>query len=132
MVKQYKKRSMSNKKSKSNKSHKSHKSRKSYKSMKGGDDGRFGMPPAFYGNGTKGYFESGSSELNSNGKQHAVSQGTISADGFTAGPNLFPMKGGNCGCKKQKKSKTNKSFSKSHKNCKTSKKSKKNMKSKKH
>ena len=125
MVKQYKKRSMSNKKSKS------HKSRKTRKSMKGGDVGRFGMPPAFYGNGTKGYFESGSSELNSNGKQHAVSQGTISADGLTAGPNLFPMKGGNCGCKKQKKSKNSKSnknsksFSKSRKHRMTNKKSKK-------
>jgi hypothetical protein len=122
MVKQYKKRSMSNKKSKS---HKSRKTRKTRKSMKGGDVGRFGMPPAFYGNGTKGYFESGSSELNSNSKQHAVSQGTISADGLTAGPNLFPMKGGNCGCKKQKKSKNSKSFSKSRKHRMTNKKSKK-------
>lgn len=104
MVKQYKK--INKSKSRSSKS----KSRSS-KSMKGGDGsgGRVALPPSYYGNGTEGYFPGGSSELNSVGKQLAVSQGTISENGTMAGPNLFPMKGGDCGCKKQRKSKKSKS-----------------------
>ena len=80
--------------------------RKSSKVMRGGNAGRYVLPPSYFGNNPDGYYAEGSPELLTGGKQHAVSQGTISADGLTAGPNLFPMKGGNCGCKKQKKSKT--------------------------
>ena len=111
MVKQYKK--INKSKSRSSKS----KSRSS-KSMKGGDGsgGRVALPPSYYGNGTEGYFPGGSSELNSVGKQLAVSQGTIWGNGTMAGPNLYPMKGGNSGCKKQRKSKS-KSKNKSSKSC---------------
>ena len=102
---------------------KSSKSSKKSKSsvLKGGDAGRFVMPPAYYGKGTEGYYGSGSPELNSSGKQHAVSQGTISENGQFAGPNLFPMKGGNCGCKRKSK----KSKSRKNKKKKTNKKTKK-------
>ena len=57
-----------------------------------------------------------------------VEKGTISADGSTAGPNLFPMHiGGGCGCnKKQKKnSKSSKNRKMKSKNKKTKKVSKK-------
>jgi len=77
-------------------------SRKNYKStlsnQKGGDVGRYVLPPAYFGNGNRGYYADGSSELNSCGKQNAVSRGVISADGKWAGPNLYPMMGGSCGC----------------------------------
>lgn len=66
--------------------------------QKGGDDGRYVLPPAYFGNGTRGYYADGASELNSCGKQRAVSQGVISASGNMAGPNLYPMMGGDCGC----------------------------------
>ena len=107
MVKQIKQ-IKQNKKINKSKSRTNSKSR----SMKGGDGsgGRVALPPSYYGNGLNGYFPSGSSELNSVGKELAVSQGTIWGNGTMAGPNLFPMKGGNCGCKKQRKSKTNKSY----------------------
>ena len=98
--------------------------------LKGGDDGRFALPPSYFGKGTRGYFPSGSSEL-SNNKQHAVSRGTISSDGLMSGPNLFPMKGGNCGCKKQKKNNSNNKKSKKCKKCNKSNKSNKSKKSKK-
>ena len=77
------------------------KSRKSHSRnpmQKGGDVGRYVLPPAYFGNGTSGYYADGSSALNSCGKQHAVSQGVISANGKWAGPNLYPMMGGDCGC----------------------------------
>jgi len=115
MVKQYKK----NSKSKKNKS----------LSMKGGDDGRFSMPGAYFGNGLDGYYAAGSPELKSVGKQHAVSQGTVSSDGFSAGPNLFPMKGGKCGCNKTRKYKSLKSLKSLKKNLRKHK-SKKNNKHK--
>ena len=91
--------------------------------MKGGDGsgGRAAFPPSYYGNGLGGYFEAGSKELiDPSGKQLAVSQGTISSNGTMAGPNLFPMIGGDCGCKKQRKSKN------SHKKSKNSNKKSKN------
>jgi len=103
---------------------KSKSSKKSKSSvLKGGDAGRFVMPPAYYGKGTEGYYGSGSPELNSTGKQHAVSQGTISENGQFAGPNLFPMKGGNCK-RKSKKNKSSKNQIKNKKR-KTNKKTKK-------
>ena len=79
------------------------------KRMRGGDGsgGRVALPPAYFTNspsGLNGYFAPGSSELTSGG-QLAVSRGTISLDGTSAGPNLFPMKGGNCGCNKKQKNK---------------------------
>jgi hypothetical protein len=81
-------------------SHKS-RSRKQMSKMhnqKGGDPGRYNLPQAYFGKGIQGYYADGSSELNSCGKQHAVSQGIISANGKWAGPNLYPMMGGACGC----------------------------------
>ena len=76
--------------------------------QRGGDDGRFVLPPAYFGKGMQGYYADGSSEFNSCGKQHAVSHGVISANGKWAGPNLYPMMGGSCGCsgKRQFKPKT--------------------------
>ena len=65
--------------------------------MKGGNLGANVLPPAYFGGSTKGYFESGSPELNSCGNQIAVSQGVVHPDGMYAGPNLFPMKGGKRG-----------------------------------
>jgi hypothetical protein len=43
----------------------------------------------YYGGSNKHYFEAGSSELNSN-VGNSVSRGIISADGKTAGPDLYP------------------------------------------
>lgn len=54
-----------------------------------------------------GYHADGSSALNSCGKQHAVSQGTISSNGQWAGPNLYPMMGGDCGCSGRRQYKPN-------------------------
>ena len=79
----------------------SSRSRKQFTKMinqKGGDTGRYVLPPAYFGKGIQGYYADGSSELNSCGKQNAVSQGVISANGKWAGPNLYPMMGGSCGC----------------------------------
>jgi len=114
MVKQYKSSSRSKKFSKSkmqsrkNKQSRKTKSRSHSRSMSGGD-GRFALPPSYYGKGNSGYYES--SNLPSNGNQKAVSQGTIWEGGKYAGPNLYPMLGGDCGCKKRKskRSKSNKS-----------------------
>lgn len=117
MVKHYKKKSSGSKSGSKSKN-------LNHKSMKGGDDGRFAMPPAYYGKGLNGYHESGSSELNSSGKQKAVSQGTVWGNGQYAGPNLFPMKGGKCGCKR-KTSKKNKSKTSKSKTTKTKKNAKK-------
>jgi len=73
--------------------------------QKGGDPGRYNLPPAYFGKGIQGYYADGSSELNSCGKQSAVSQGVISANGQWAGPNLYPMMGGACGCSGGRKQK---------------------------
>lgn len=75
-------------------------SHKKYKHQRGGDTGRYVLPPAYFGKGTSGYYPDGSTELKTHGAQHAVSHGVISSDGKWAGPNLFPMMGGDCGCKK--------------------------------
>ena len=99
--------------------------------QRGGDDGRFVLPPAYFGKGMQGYYADGSSALNSCSKQHAVSQGVISANGKWAGPNLYPMMGGNCGCKRQFKPKTMKGGSQLRKSLKThQKKSKQQRKTK--
>ena len=63
--------------------------------LKGGNNGRYAMPPSYYGNGNNGYHLSNSSALTPCSKQNAVSQGVLSASGALAGPNLFPMMGGN-------------------------------------
>ena len=134
MVKQNKKvnkSKMRKHKSKSSKSKTTNKNKS--RKMKGGDGsgGRVALPPAYFNSsssGLNGYFAPGSSELNSVGKQLAVSQGTISGDGGSAGPNLFPMHiGGGCGCNKKQKKNKNKTSSKSRKmkNKKTKKVSKK-------
>ena len=108
MVKQYKKINKNKTKKSKSKSRHMNKSKSMHKRMRGGD--LQGFPPSYFGNGLNGYFPPGSSELTSVGKQLAVSQGTISADGTTAGPNLFQMQiGAGCGCKKKyKKNKTSK------------------------
>ena len=101
MVKQYSKKSFkkSSTKSKKSKTLKKHPKRKSYsKNMRGGDDGRYVMPPSYYGNGTSGYYAPGSPELSPSADQVSVSRGTVWAGGQYAGPNLYPMQGGNCGC----------------------------------
>ena len=90
--------------------------RKSSKVMRGGDAGRYVLPPSYFGNKPDGYYAEGSPELLSGGKQHAVSQGMVWENGEYAGPNLYPsmkMAGGggcsSCGIKhKFKKSKQSK------------------------
>ncbi len=73
--------------------------RKFVKKMKGGDAGRYVMPPSYYGSGNAGYFPEGSPELETSSNQHAVSQGMVWEGGKFAGPNLYPtMTGGGCGC----------------------------------
>ena len=108
-----------------NKSKSSTKSRRLSKSkvMKGGNAGRYVLPPAYFGNSTKGYFPNGSEELSTIGKQHAVSQGVLMNGSKYAGPNLYPaMTGAGCGCSgkrsKSKKSKSKKSKSRKSKNIK--------------
>ena len=91
----------------------SKKSRKSSKSkvMKGGDDGRFVLPPSYFGGKQNGYYAEGSPELSNSTGEHAVSQGSIWGNGQYAGPNLYPkMSGGDCGCsgKRNKNSRRNK------------------------
>lgn len=107
--KQTKSKSMKKTRSKSNRINKA-------KLMRGGDDGRYVLPGAYFNKGDhRGYYPAGSSQLNARG-QHAVSQGTISKDGTMAGPNLFPsMAGGGCGCRKQKNSKSSKKTKKNSK-----------------
>ena len=78
------------------------------KIMRGGDDGRYVMPGAYFGNGTKGYYGEGSNELSSSGNQKAVSRGSIWKTGDYTGPNLYPMGGGDYGCKKRKSKKLSK------------------------
>lgn len=92
--------------------------RKSSKVMRGGDAGRYVLPPSYFGNKPDGYYAEGSPELLSGGKQHAVSQGMVWENGEYAGPNLYPsmkMAGGggcsSCGIKRKfKKSKNSKSI----------------------
>ena len=103
-----------------NKSKSSTKSRRLSKSkvMKGGNAGRYVLPPAYFGNSTRGYFPNGASELSTTGNQHAVSQGVTWEGGKYAGPNLYPaMTGAGCGCsgKRNKNSKLGKSKSRKSK-----------------
>jgi hypothetical protein len=56
----------------------------------GGDPGAPFMPMEYYGGSNKHYFEGGSPELNNSDVGKSVSQGMISADGKTAGPDLYP------------------------------------------
>jgi hypothetical protein len=78
------------------------------KNMRGGNNGRYVLPPSYFGSGSKGYYQEGSSELANN--KHSVSQGTIWSNGEYAGPNLYPsMTGGGCGCNGSRKKKSKKS-----------------------
>jgi len=87
-------------------------SRKLSKVMKGGDAGRYVLPPSYFNSDNKdGYYAEGSPELLSGGKQHAVSQGSVWENGEYAGPNLYPtikMNGGG-GCNSRRNSKKSKS-----------------------
>ena len=118
-----------NKINKLNKGSKSKKQKSKSRSMKGGDGsgGRVALPPAYYGNGLNGYYATGSPELIDN-KQLAVSQGTLWSNGNMAGPNLFPMKGGNCNYRKQKQSKNKLSSKRKYMKNKKTKKTKKTNK----
>ena len=96
------------------------------KLMKGGDTGRYVLPPAYFGGKQNGYV---SDYTNLPG---AVSQGAVTKNGQYAGPNLYPTlglaSGGGCGCGgskrksksqhkssiKSKKSKKSKSINKRH------------------
>ena len=117
MVKQHRKSSNRSNKSKTlkkySKSKTNHKA--SFKNMRGGDDGRYVLPPAYFGEVPNGYYEAGSPELVGAGNQVSVSQGTVWEGGKYAGPNLYPMQGGGCGCsgKRNQKSKSNNYKSKS-------------------
>ena len=110
----------SNKKSnrKSNKrTNKNKKNNSRSKVMRGGDDGRYVLPPSYFGGKQNGYVS------NYENLAGAVSQGTVSKDAKLAGPNLYPTmglaSGGGCGCggKKSKSNlkKSRKSKSKSNK-----------------
>ena len=89
---------------KSKRSSKTLSKRKFVKKMKGGDAGRYVMPPSYYGSGNAGYFADGSPELETSSKQHAVSQGMVWDNGKFAGPNLYPtMTGAGCGCSRKYK-----------------------------
>ena len=92
------------------------------KVMRGGDDGRYVLPPSYFGGKQNGYV---SKFENLAG---AVSQGTVTANGKYAGPNLYPsmgLAGGGCGCSgKKSKSQKSKSQHKSNNKQKKSRKSK--------
>ena len=91
---------------------KSKSSRRNFsKIMKGGDDGRYVLPAAYFGGKPTGYFQDGSPELSTSATQRAVSQGVTWGNGKYAGPNLYPsMTGGGCGCSdKRNKVKSRKS-----------------------
>jgi len=97
------------------------------KVMHGGDDGRYVLPPSYFGGNQNGYV---SKFENLAG---AVSQGTVTSKGQYAGPNLYPsmgLVGGGCGCSGKKRKFQSKSKSKSKKQNKTSTKQKKSKKSK--
>jgi hypothetical protein len=89
--------------------------------MRGGDDGRYVLPPSYFGRGACGYVENPSA-----GQKLAVSQGIIHADGKFAGPNLYPGQvGAGCGCNGRKQKNKNSKSSKSSKKSKTLKRTKK-------
>ena len=117
MTKLIKKLNKNNKSKNSSNKKSSKRTNKRSKVMHGGDDGRYVLPPSYFGSGKQGYYPDGSSELSNSGRQHAVSQGTIWKNGNYAGPNLYPaMAGGGCGCSGSRKTKRKtKSKSKSSK-----------------
>jgi hypothetical protein len=73
---------------KKNKSHSKNKRSRRH-TQSGGDPWATVLPMEYSGGANKHYFESGSPELNTPG-QVSVSRGTISADGMSAGPDLYP------------------------------------------
>jgi len=75
--------------------------------QRGGNNGRYVMPQTYFGNGSNGYYPSGSLDLNSSSNQHAVSQGVLSRNGKFAGPNLYPMLGGESSCSGKRNMKNN-------------------------
>ncbi len=75
--------------------------------QRGGNNGRYVMPQTYFGNGSNGYYPSGSLDLNSSSNQHAVSQGVLSRNGKFAGPNLYPMLGGESSCSGKRNMKKN-------------------------
>jgi len=83
------------------------------KVMRGGDDGRYVLPPSYFGGNQNGYVAK-FSDL-----PGAVSQGTVTANGKYAGPNLYPsmgiVSGGGCGCGGKKSKSQHKSSTKSKK-----------------
>jgi len=109
---------MAGKKNKSLSRKKTHRNRKQRNVQSGGDPWATVLPMEYSGGANKHYFEAGSPELNTPG-QHSVSRGSISADGMSAGPDLYPsmrtMVGG--GSKKNKRSRRGKTHKKrrSHK-----------------
>lgn len=105
MVKQHRKSSSRSKKSKSKTNR-----RVSRKNMRGGDAGRYVMPPSYFGDVPTGYHAPGAPELAGSANQVSVSQGTVWKGDQYAGPNLYPMQGGDCGCssKRNYKKKTRK------------------------
>ena len=118
-------------KSKSSKSKSKSRSQKSKsKLMRGGNAGRYVLPPSYFGSGTSGYYPEGSKELATSSTQHAVSQGSIWSNNQYAGPNLYPsMTGGGCGCSGRKNK--YKTCSKKSRKSKQSNKSRRSNKSKK-
>lgn len=95
-------------------SHKTKKTTKRMKVMRGGDhNGLINLPQSYFGKGTSGYYAPGSPELKGSESQVAVSAGSVWSNCKMAGPNLYPMLGGGCGCsgsikRRSKKSKHNK------------------------
>jgi hypothetical protein len=73
---------------KKNKSHSKNKRSRRH-TQSGGDPWATVLPMEYSGGANKHYFEAGSPELNTPG-QVSVSRGTISADGMSAGPDLYP------------------------------------------
>ena len=88
--------------------------KRSMKVMRGGDhNGLINLPQSYFGKGTSGYYASGSPELKGSESQVAVSAGSVWSNCKMAGPNLYPMLGGGCGCsggikRRSKKTKNNK------------------------
>lgn len=94
-------------------SRKTRKTTKRKRLMRGGDMGAYGFPPSYYGKGLSGYYAPGSPELKGGESQVAVSAGSVWSNCKMAGPNLYPMLGGGCGCsggikRRSKKTKHNK------------------------
>ena len=102
-VRQIRKNVLKHKHSRKSRTHKSrlhksrtHKSRKYLNKQKQTKHrgGSTGMPPAYYGACNAGYYASGSPKLSPASKQNPVSRGVLSSSGSMAGPNMYPMMGG--------------------------------------